>query len=244
METKFKFTRHDHVIVLTGAGISAESGLKTFRDHNGLWENYRVEDVCTPEAFQSNPKIVWEFYKQRYRQLKSAKPNAGHFALAELEEFLGENFILITQNVDGLHQLAGNQRVIEMHGSLNRCFCQDCGAEFEMAKINLDEDLPHCPDCRGKLRPDIVWFGEIPYFLKEIETILRTADYFLIIGTSGTVQPAASLAYLAKAQAAKTICVNLNPPENLMFIDEFHQGKSGQLLPELVNIWINEHLCK
>ena len=237
MESKFKFSKQDHVIVLTGAGISAESGLKTFRDHDGLWENYKVEEVCTPAAFQSNPKLVWDFYKQRFHQLKSVKPNPSHFALVELEHFLSENFMLITQNIDGLHQIAGNKRVIEMHGSLKKCFCQDCGNEFEMTKINLNEDVPGCPDCNGKLRPDIVWFGEVPYFLKEIDTILRTADFFLIIGTSGTVQPAASLAYLAKAQGAKTICVNLNPPENLMFIDEFHQGKSGELLPELVKIW-------
>ncbi|MCF7792679.1 MAG: NAD-dependent deacylase [Candidatus Cloacimonetes bacterium] len=239
MKTRFKFNKTDHVIVLTGAGISAESGLKTFRDHDGLWENHKVENVCTLRAFESNPQLVWDFYKQRYKKLDEVKPNPGHFALQKLEKFLGENFMLITQNIDGLHQAAGNKRVIEMHGSLNSSFCTECSKDFAMQEIYMKHDIPVCTNCGGKLRPDIVWFGEIPYFMNEIDAILRSANYFLVAGTSGTVQPAASLVYLAKANGAKTIGVNLQPPQNLMFIDEFHMGKSGEMLPELVDLWIN-----
>lgn len=238
IKTKFKFNKNDKVIVLTGAGISAESGLKTFRDNDGLWENHNVEEVATPEAFKCDPELVWRFYKQRYFQLAEVSPNPGHLALKKLEDFLGTNFMLITQNVDGLHELAGNERVLEMHGSLRDCFCTKCGSNFKMKDVDLKPAVPLCKECGAALRPDIVWFGEIPYYMNEIDLILKQADYFLVIGTSGIVQPAASLAYLARMNGAKTIGVNLVPPENMMFIDEFHQGKSGEVLPELVDKWI------
>ena len=237
-ETKFKFTKDDRVIVLTGAGISAESGLKTFRDNNGLWENHRVEDVATPDAFKQNPEMVWRFYKQRYFQLAEVAPNAGHYALNKLEKYSGENFMLITQNVDGLHTQAGNKRVMEMHGSLLDCFCTKCNTNYKMAKIDLNPAVPVCKKCGGELRPDIVWFGEIPFYLNEIDLILKNVNYFIVVGTSGVVQPAASFLYLARMGGAKTIGINLVAPENLMFIDEFHQGTSGELLPELVEKWI------
>jgi len=238
METKFRFNRDDKVVVLTGAGISAESGLKTFRDNDGLWENHNVEDVATPEGFRRNSKMVWRFYKERYYQSLKAKPNPGHYAIERLEEFLGDNFILITQNVDGLHSLAGDKRVWEMHGSLQSCFCTKCGTNYPIKDIDLNPDIPLCPKCGSALRPDIVWFGEIPYYMNEIDAVLKTVNYFIVAGTSGTVQPAASLVYLAKMNGAKTIGVNLLPPENLLFLDEFHQGKTGEILPKLVEKWI------
>jgi NAD-dependent protein deacetylase/lipoamidase len=149
--------------------------------------------------------------------------------------------MLITQNVDGLHGQSGNQRVMEMHGSLKDCFCSKCNASFKMEDIDLNPAIPVCKDCGSTLRPDIVWFGEIPYYMNEIDLILKNADYFLVVGTSGTVQPAASLAYIARMNGAKTIGVNLAPPENMMFIDEFHQGKSGEILPKLIDNWINKN---
>ena len=240
METKFKFKKNDKVVVLTGAGISAESGLKTFRDHNGLWENHRVEQVATPEAFRADPELVWKFYKQRYFQLPEVKPNPGHFALKKLEDYLEENFFIITQNVDGLHYLVGNERVLEMHGSLRRSFCSKCKTKYKMKEIDLSPEVPKCEKCGGFIRPDIVWFGEMPYFLDEIDEILRKADYFLVVGTSGTVYPAAQFLNIAKYNGAFTIGVNLDKPLNVDFIDEFHQGKSGEILPKLVDLWIGK----
>ncbi|HHE64922.1 MAG: NAD-dependent protein deacylase [Candidatus Cloacimonadota bacterium] len=239
IETNFKFTKKDKVIILTGAGISAESGLKTFRDNNGLWENHRVEEVATPQAFARNPEMVWKFYKQRYSQLEEVAPNPGHFALKELEDFCDNNFMLITQNIDGLHSTAGNKRVLEMHGSLHDCYCSKCNAAFKMKDINLNVMVPKCSDCGGDLRPDIVWFGEIPYYLNEIDLLLKNVNYFIVVGTSGVVQPAASFLYLARMNGARTIGVNMEAPENMMFIDEFHQGASGEILPKLVKLWIN-----
>ncbi len=238
MKTNIKLNKTDKLVVLSGAGISAESGLKTFRDNNGLWENHRVEEVATPEAFRSNPKMVWRFYKQRYFQLAEVHPNPGHFALKKLEDFLGKNFFIITQNVDGLHYLAGNKRVLEMHGSLRKCFCSKCFQKYEMKEVDLSPIIPICEKCKGNLRPDIVWFGEMPHFLNEIDEILKKADYFLIVGTSGVVYPAAQFLYIAKHYGAKTIGVNLTKPENVRLIDEFYQGKAGEILPELVEEWI------
>ena len=170
--------------------------------------------------------------------MAEVRPNPGHLALKELEDFLAENFMLITQNIDGLHEEAGNRRILEMHGSLRSCFCTKCGKTFHMTEVDLEPAIPLCPDCGTALRPDIVWFGEIPYHMNEIDLILRNADYFIVVGTSGMVQPAASLVYLARMHGAKTIGVNLAPPENMIFIDEFHQGKSGEMLPVLVKKWI------
>lgn len=239
MNTKYKLNKDNKVIVLTGAGISAESGLKTFRDHDGLWENHHVEEVATPQAFAKDPGLVWKFYKERYFQLTGVKPNKGHLALVELEKYLETNFMLITQNVDGLHQIAGNQRVIEMHGSLKKCFCTKCGGNFMMQDIDLTPPIPICGNCGGKLRPDIVWFGEIPYYMNEIDLILKNVTYFIVAGTSGTVHPAAGLVYIAKMNGAQAIGINLNPPENILFFDEFHQGKSGEILPKLIKYWLS-----
>lgn len=221
-------------LILTGAGISAESGIRTFRDNDGLWEDHDVNEVASIDGYRRNPELVWRFYKARYAQSMEVSPNPGHYALVELEKALGDNFHIITQNVDALHIRAGNQRVIEMHGSLQDCFCESCDAHYKMADIDLSPARPLCPKCTGFLRPDIVWFGEIPYKMDQIEALLRKCDVFMVIGTSGVVYPAAGLVMTAKYLGAKTIAVNLEKPDNLSFIDEFHQGKSGEILPKLI----------
>jgi len=235
-----KFTPDTNVLVLTGAGISAESGIRTFRDSGGLWENHRVEDVATPEAFNSNPVKVWEFYRQRYQDSISSKPNPAHFALVKLEQFLGDNFLLVTQNVDCLHIKAGSKRVLEMHGSLANCICTKCHSKLAIKDIDLTQPIPLCPFCNGILRPDIVWFGEIPHYLNIIDDALRKCSVFIIVGTSGVVYPAAGFVLTAKLMGAKTIAINLGKPDNLAYIDEFYQGKSGEILPGLVAMWIGE----
>ncbi len=239
METQVKFSKKDKVAILTGAGISAESGLKTFRDNNGLWENHPVEEVATPQGFNRNPRLVWKFYKQRASQLKKVEPNPGHYALKKLEDYLENNFNLITQNIDELHSRAGNKRILHMHGTLQFCICTKCGKRYKMGNIDLDEEIPKCKTCRAKLRPDIVWFGELPKYLDEIQSIMKSINYFIVIGTSGVVYPAAQLLQIAKQNRVYTIGVNLEVPLNMKYIDEFHQGKSGEILPKLVEQWIN-----
>ena len=233
----FRLKISDKVVVLTGAGVSAESGLKTFRDNNGLWEKNRVEDVATPEAFQRDPAMVWSFYKQRYWQLDEVQPNQTHIALVELEKYL-DYFRLITQNVDGLHKSAGNKNIWEMHGTLDKACCSKCNSKFAMNVLDLEQEIPICPVCGASARPDIIWFGEMPYFMDEIHSALQEADYFIMIGTSGMVYPAAQFIQIAKHYGAKTVCVNLEKPENNYFADYFYQGKSGEILPKLVAEWI------
>ena len=222
--------------VLTGAGISAESGIATFRGNNGLWENHRMEEVATPEAFERNPEMVWRFYKYRYHDSLKALPNKGHKTMKLLEDKLGTNFNLITQNVDGLHLKSGCRNVIEMHGALNRCFCTDCNTRFKMEEVNLEDSLPVCT-CGGALRPDIVWFGEIPYQMDEIYDILEKTEILLVVGTSGSVYPAAQFLMHVRYAGGYAIGVNLDKPDNFGFFNEFHQGKAGELLPELYKIW-------
>jgi NAD-dependent deacetylase len=226
------------MVVLTGAGISAESGLRTFRDGGGLWENHRVEDVATPEAFKKDPRLVWRFYKERWRQSLQAEPNAGHKALVELEGFLGDGFSLVTQNVDNLHRRAGSQRLIEMHGNLNQCFCTHCASRYELSRLDLDPPLPLCAECGEPLRPDIVWFGEIPYQLARIEKLIKACDLFLMVGTSGVVYPAAGFVMTAKYFGARTLAVNLDHTSNRGYVDDFRYGKAGEILPSLVGEWI------
>ncbi len=222
--------------VLTGAGISAESGIATFRGNNGLWENHRMEEVATPEAFERNPEMVWRFYKYRYKDSLSAQPNAAHSTLKDVEEKLGEGFNLITQNVDGLHLRSGCKRVIEMHGALDRCFCTDCNTRYKMEDIDLSDEIPECK-CGGVLRPDIVWFGEIPYCMDEIYRILEKTEILLVVGTSGSVYPAAQFLMHVRYSGGYAIGVNLDKPDNFGFFNEFHQGKAGELLPQLSKLW-------
>lgn len=237
MMTNYKFLPDTRVTVLTGAGISAESGLKTFRDNNGLWEKHRVEDVATPAAFIKDPAMVWKFYKLRYRQLQDVTPNPGHYALKKMEDFLGDNMNIITQNIDGLHGSAGSKNVTEMHGSLNSCYCTACHVSYEMKSVDLIPRVPICKDCGGSLRPDIVWFGEVPYHLERIGEILNQTEYFIVAGTSGVVYPAAYFLFLTRIKGAVTIGINLEKPANLDYINEFHQGRTGEILPRLVEIW-------
>ncbi|MDY0151143.1 MAG: NAD-dependent deacylase [Candidatus Cloacimonas sp.] len=233
------FSPKTKVVALTGAGISAESGIRTFRESGGLWESHRVEDVATPQGFEINPSLVWEFYRQRLQQSQKALPNPAHYALVDLENYLGSNFCLITQNVDGLHSRAGSKMPLEMHGSLYSCYCTNCRSKYAMEDINHSVKIPVCEKCGAPLRPDIVWFGEIPYNLFDIENALKHCEHLIIIGTSGTVYPAAGFVMTAKLMGANTIAINLDKPDNLSFIDEFHQGKSGDILPKLVKQWIS-----
>lgn len=224
------------VVVLTGAGISAESGIKTFRDNNGLWENHLVEAVATPEGFAANPILVHRFYNQRRQQLLSAEviPNKAHLALVALEKGLGERFTLITQNVDDLHERAGNQKVIHMHGELLKAKCSISNQRFAAPWDLTSEQICTCCGMTGTLRPDIVWFGEVPYHMEKIEKVLMQADLFVSIGTSGNVYPAAGFVQAAKAVGAYSIEINLAPSETTTAFDEHHYGPATQVLDAFV----------
>jgi len=231
------------VVVLTGAGISAESGLKTFRDNDGLWENHRLEDVATPEGFERNAELVYRFYNQRRRQLLSpeVQPNKAHLALAKLEQALAENFTLITQNVDNLHQRAGNKNVLHMHGDLLSARCLVSG---RCSDIFTDLDhTSHCDCCipPSDMRPDIVWFGEIPKYMQQIETLLYTADLFVSIGTSGTVYPAAGYVSQANDYGAYSLELNLEPSTGQNNFDEKHYGPASELVGQFVDRLLKGH---
>lgn len=223
---------YQNIVVLTGAGISAESGLKTFRDSDGLWEGHRVEEVATPEAYEQSPETVHRFYNARRQQLiNKAKPNKAHTALAEFEQHFKGSFLLVTQNVDNLHELAGSISVLHMHGELLKVKCLNCKKIF-----HWEEDLTtntRCSDCQtlGALRPDIVWFGELPKYMKKIENSLNTCDLFVSIGTSGNVYPAAGFTQIAKLAGAQTLELNLESTTN-GFFDESIEGKAGELIPK------------
>jgi NAD-dependent deacetylase len=227
--------RSERIAVLTGAGISAESGLPTFRGAGGLWEGQRVEDVATPAAFRRDPALVWRFYNARRQALRTVQPNAGHLALVRLEERLGDRLALITQNVDGLHRVAGSRRVLELHGSLARVRCTGCELIEDRGQEEL-ADLPRCGRCDGLLRPDIVWFFEpLPHDLwQEAEQAARTCQCFLVIGTSAIVYPAAGLTLLARDAGAKVIEINLERTDASAYADVGLLGPSGQILPRLL----------
>jgi len=226
------------VCVLTGAGVSAESGVPTFRASDGLWEGHRIEDVATPFGFQRDPKLVWAFYNARRANVKTVLPNAGHQALVTIEKRYGKNFTLATQNVDGLHRAAGSQNVLELHGSLHRTRCTACGVEEDRGLEPLG-DLPKCPHCAGMLRPAIVWFHEaLPEDVIEAAmTAAAGCDVLLVVGTSAVVYPAASLIPTAKETrdpGATVIEVNLARTEASDHADIGLYGPSGQVLPQLV----------
>lgn len=232
-----------NIVILTGAGISAESGVPTFRAADGLWEGHRVEDVATPQAFRRNPTLVQQFYDQRRAHLGQVVPNAAHHALARLEAAWpkgnGFDFLLATQNVDDLHDRAGHNHLVHMHGELNSALCTRCGAANPWRRPLLDN--PPCPACRqpGGLRPDIVWFGEMPYHMDRIETALAAADLFVSIGTSGAVYPAAGFVAQAKAAGAHTLELNLEPSAGTPLFDEARHGPATQLVPA----WVEEVLA-
>ncbi len=219
------------IVILTGAGISAESGIKTFRDADGLWENEPVQVVATPEGFEKDPKRVINFYDERRRVLKNAEPNAAHHALVKLEEMYSDNFLLITQNVDDLHQRAGSKRIIPMHGELLKVRC--LGAKEHI--MSCTENQPEkCPECGAKMRPHIVWFGEIPFEMERIQKALAECALFAYIGTSGVVYPAAGFKQIAKMSGARVVCLNLEEVGG-GYTDEFIQGKAGDIVPRWVD---------
>jgi len=222
------------IAVLTGAGVSAESGVPTFRGGDGLWKQYRAEDLATPGAFARDPKLVWEWYDWRRALIAKAQPNAGHFALAEAER-RARKFTLITQNVDGLHELAGSHNVLRLHGSIWMLRCVECEREREDRRSPLPELPPRC-ECGGMLRPGVVWFGEaLPAKIwQQAESAAREADLFLLIGTSAVVYPAAGLAPIAKSSGARVVEINIAETGFSDAIDEFLQGPSGELLPQLI----------
>lgn len=227
-----------NIVILTGAGISAESGIATFRGPDGLWEGHRVEDVATPEAFGRDPALVQNFYDQRRARLREVEPNAAHRALARLDEQWPGELLIVTQNVDDLHERAGARRVLHMHGELKSAWCLACDE-----RLDWEGDLagaPPCPLCatRGSLRPDIVWFGEIPYGMERIERALTQADLFVSIGTSGAVYPAAGYVQTARYLGARTLEINIDPSQGSHFFDESRIGRAGDLVPA----WVDELL--
>ncbi len=228
------------VVVLTGAGISAESGIRTFRAADGLWEEHRVEDVATPEGFQRDPQLVQGFYNERRRQLQQPeiKPNAAHLALAELEQMLGEHFLLVTQNIDNLHERAGSRRVIHMHGELLKVRCVNSGQIFEWTQDVAENDRCHCCQFPSVLRPHVVWFGEMPLGMDDIYAALGKADYFLAVGTSGHVYPAAGFVHEARLSGARTVELNLEPSHVESQFEEHVYGPASQCVPEYVNKFI------
>ena len=224
----------DRVFVLTGAGVSAESGIPTFRGVSGLWRNYRIEEVASPEAWNRDPRLVWEFYSMRRRVAAAAKPNPAHLALASLEQKLQNRLFLCTQNVDDLHEQAGSKNVVHMHGELSKSRCDTCQRPpFRDANTyDPPAELPRC-QCGGRIRPHICWFGEVPFELDRISRELDACSIFMAIGTSGVVEPAASfVAYVG--ERARTIYVGPEEPANACAFTECHLGKAGEVLPELL----------
>ncbi len=226
-------SRYQSIVVLTGAGVSAESGIKTFRDHNGLWENHRIEDVATPEAFARTPERVQQFYNARRRQLvEEAHPNPAHLALARFERAFSGDFTLVTQNVDDLHERAGSRNLIHMHGELLKARCAKTETIFPWtADITITTPCPCC-NRPGLLRPHIVWFGEIPLQMDEIEAALAKCDLFVAIGTSGQVYPAAGFVQMATAYGAHTVELNLEPSQGRNLFNEHHYGPAGQTVEQ------------
>jgi NAD-dependent deacetylase len=228
------FSATDRVFVLTGAGISAESGVPTFRDAGGLWRNYRIEEVASPHAWGRDPKLVWEFYSMRRRVAAAAQPNPGHFALAQLEGALDDRLFLCTQNVDNLHEQAGSGRVVHMHGELFKSRCDTCQRPpFDDAKVyEPPAEIPRC-ECGGRIRPHICWFGERPFHLDQVFEALAECSVFMAVGTSGVVEPAASFVAQVRGRA-RTIYVGPEEPANRSSFTECHLGKAGEVLPGLL----------
>ena len=223
----------DRVFVLSGAGVSAESGIPTFRGVGGLWRNYRIEEVASPEAWARDPRLVWEFYSMRRRVASAAKPNPAHFALAKLEQDFRGDLLLCTQNVDNLHEQAGSINVVHMHGELFKSRCDSC-TRAPFLDTNLYEPpakIPRC-ECGGRIRPHICWFGEMPFGLDRIYEALDDCTLFIAVGTSGVVEPAASfVAYVGGR--ARTIYVGPENPANASSFTECYLGKAGEVLPNL-----------
>jgi NAD-dependent deacetylase len=232
---------YESVVVLTGAGLSAESGLSTFRDKDGIWARYDWRDVASPEGFARNPQLVHAFYNNRRRANSDVEPNAAHFALARLERDYPSQVLTVTQNIDPLHGMAGSQRLIHMHGELLKALCALCGARHEwgLKDIGLGTACPTCGG-RGGMRPDVVWFGEVPYDMERIYDELQSCELFIAIGTSGTVHPAASFVSTARETGAYTVELNLEPSEGVSRFHEVIQGKATEIVPAFVDRLLDE----
>jgi NAD-dependent deacetylase len=227
-----------NIVILTGAGISAESGLRTFRADDGLWEDHRVEDVASPQGFRHDPELVQRFYDLRRENVLAAEPNAAHRALARLDEAWDGDLLLVTQNIDDLHERAGAKRVLHMHGEALSAWCLACDARHRWTGTLLDG--PGCPACgEVAMRPDIVWFGEMPYQMDRIFAALARADLFVSIGTSGAVYPAAGFVQQAKSARARTLELNLERSQGSPWFDETRLGPASELVPA----WVEEMLA-
>ena len=228
-----------HIVVLTGAGISAESGVPVFRSEDGLWNKHRVEDVATYQGFESNPTLVHNFYNDMRQDLKTKNSNQAHEALTKLQEHYAGKVNIITQNIDDLHERAHSHNVIHMHGELNSLLCEHCHQRITfLDNSSVDSTCPHC--LQQSMRPDIVWFGEIPYFMDEIEQALESCDLFIAIGTSGVVYPAAGFVSICRAQGTPCLEFNLEPSSIVSKFDRVYLGKAGTTLPKFVD-YLLEH---
>ncbi len=228
-----------NIVILTGAGISAESGIDTFRASGGLWERHRIEDVATPEAFARDPDLVLRFYDMRRENIQRAEPNAAHQALARLDREWSGDLLIVTQNVDDLHERAGAQRLIHMHGEHLSVWCTACDARHRWTGPLIDR--PACPSCTAPaLRPDIVWFGEMPYRMDEIDRAISQCDLFVSIGTSGAVYPAAGYVRTARHFGARTLELNLDPSQGSILFHDCRLGRATELVPA----WVEEMLAK
>lgn len=228
---------YQSIVVLTGAGISAESGIATFRASDGLWENHRIEDVASPEGFQRDPRLVQHFYNLRRQQLLSddVAENPAHLALARLEQEFDGSYLLVTQNIDDLHERAGSKKIIHMHGELLKIRCKQTQKLFECRQDVNIEDKCECCNQSGNLRPHVVWFGEMPLQMDEITSRLMQCDLFVSIGTSGNVYPAAGFVEIARQSGAKTLEINLDSTEKSSAFDERLVGKAGEVVPKWVD---------
>lgn len=233
-EIKEHLRKASCVVIITGAGVSAESGIPTFRGQDGLWKQYRVEELATPEAFAKNPELVWEWYCWRRKIISNAKPNPGHIAIAEVEKIF-QNFLLITQNVDGLHRVAGSKKLVEIHGNIWETRCVKCNTveqdmELDFRKIGV------CNNCGARKRPNVVWFGEsIPAeSFKKALSVTQICDFMIVAGTSGIIQPIASLPFMAKQLGAFVLEINIDSTPISHIADAFIKGRSGEILPVLL----------
>ena len=228
-------TVYRNIVILTGAGLSAESGLHTFRDKDGIWSKYDYREVATPEGYRRNPVLVLDFYNQRRRQNAGVKPNAAHLALARLEAEYPGSVLTVTQNIDPLHEMAGSENLIHMHGEIAKALCEACGGRHMIGHDDLTVTSV-CPRCAipGKLRPDVVWFGEMPYRMEEIYFALSRCDLFISVGTSGTVYPAAGFVEEANRAGAYTVELNLEPSEGFDGFREAIHGRATEVVPAYV----------
>jgi len=230
-----KLRNAESIVAFTGAGMSAESGVPTFRGDQGIWKKFKPEELANFDAFMRNPELVWEWYKARKQIIAAIQPNPGHYALAAMEKHF-KHVSIITQNIDNLHRRAGSSTVHELHGNIERNYCIGCGKHYTNEEIFQQDHVPHCPVCNGLIRPDVVWFGEL---LPDEEwnnsvTAAEHADVFFSIGTSGVVYPAASLPLMAKLSGAYVVEINLEPTDLSQKVNEVILGKSGDVLPQLL----------